>query len=132
MSEREEGGVYRYMGIAQRFGPDPTKMKRGVEKEYITRTCEFWRSELGVWKKVETQNMWGAGVKRYSLGTSDWTRSDERELDRSTRRIMRQNEAHQNGASVARLYLPRAEGGRGLVCLGDGDADSSDLPTYKL
>ena len=28
---------------------------------------------------------------------------------------MRQNQAHQYGASVARIYLPRNEGGRGLI-----------------
>ena len=65
--------------------------------------------------KVEAQNMWGAGVIRYSLGTIDWPRSTMKELDRTTRRIMRQNQAHQYGASVARIYLPRIEGGRGLT-----------------
>ena len=38
-----------------------------------------------------------------------------KELDRTTRRIMRQKQAHQYGASVARIYLPRNEGGRGLI-----------------
>ncbi len=117
MEELEEGEVYCYLGVAQRFGADPTKTKRRVEREYITRTREVWRSEIGVRKKVEAQNVWGVGVMRYSLGTSDWTRSDMREMDRITRRILRQNGAHQYGASVARLYLPREEGGRGLVCL---------------
>ena len=30
---------------------------------------------------------------------------------------MKQMQAHQYGASIARLYLPRLEGGRGLICL---------------
>ena len=47
---------------------------------------------------------------------SDWTRSNVRELDESTRRIMRPNESNQYGASLARLLLPRTEGGRGLAC----------------
>ena len=117
IKELEEGEVYCYLGVAQRFGADMAKTKRQVEKEYITRTREVLRSEIGVRKKVEAQNVWGVGVLRYSLGTSDWARSNMRELDRTTRRILRQNEVHQYGASVARLYLPRAEGGRGLVCL---------------
>ena len=117
ISELEEGEVYRYLGVAQMFGANPTKTKKGIEKEYITRTREVWRSAMGVRKKVEAQNVWEAGVMRYSLGTLDWTNSDVRELVRTTRRVKRQNEAYQYGASVAGLYLPRAEGGRGLVFL---------------
>ncbi len=113
--ELEEGEVYKYLGVAQRFGPNPRKTRQGVEKEYIARTREVWGAKLDMRGKVEAQNMWGAGVMRYSLGTIDWPRSAMKELDRTTRRIMRQNRAHQYGASVARLYLPRNEGGRGLI-----------------
>ena len=70
IKELEEGEVYCYLGVAQRFGADTAKTKRRVEKEYITRTREVWRSEIGVRKKVEVQNVWGVGVLRYSLGTS--------------------------------------------------------------
>ena len=72
---------------------------------------------------------------RYSLGTSYWTRNNVRELDRSTRRIMRQNYAHQYGASVERLYLPRAKGVGGLVSWNTPRRQtrcSSDLPANKL
>ena len=68
-------------------------------------------------KKVEAQNTWAAVVLRYSLETVDWCRSDMKELDRSTRRIMRQNRAYQYSTSMARIYQPRLEGRRGLVCL---------------
>ena len=117
MRELEEGVVYLCLGVAQRFEADLTRTKQCVERKYITRTREVWGSMIDMRRKFEAQNTWGAGVLRYSLGTSNWTRSDTKELDRSTRRIMKQSQAHQYGASVARLYLPRSEGGRGLVCL---------------
>ena len=40
-----------------------------------------------------------------------------RELDRTIRKVMQQNKAHQYGASVARLYQSRTVGGKGLVNL---------------
>ena len=103
--------------VAQRFGADLSKTRQGVEREYVTRTRVVWWSRIHVRGKVEAQNTWGAGVMQYSLGTIDWPRSTMKELDRTTRRIMRQNQAHQYGTSIARLYLPRNEGGRGLVNL---------------
>ncbi len=41
LSELEEGVVYRYLGVSQRFGADLTRTKQGVEREYIARpvTC---------------------------------------------------------------------------------------------
>ena len=38
MSELEEGGVYQYQEVAQRFGPDLTKTKQGVGRETRCRT----------------------------------------------------------------------------------------------
>ncbi len=103
ISELEEGGVYKYRGVAQRFGPDLRRTRQGVEKEYIARTRKVWGSGLDMRGKVEAQNMWGSGVIRYSLGTIDWPRSTMKELDRSTRRILRQNQAT-NMAPQSREY----------------------------
>ena len=47
LCELEEGEVYSYLRVTQRFGADPTKMKRWVEKEYTTRIHEVWRSVIG-------------------------------------------------------------------------------------
>ena len=115
--ELEEGGTYRYLGTQQRFGADLNRTKQGVMKEYIGRTRRVWESGLNMGMKTEVQNSWATATMRYSLGTIGWCRSDAREMDRATRKIMRQNKAHQYVASVARLYQPRATGGRGLVSL---------------
>ena len=103
MYELEEEGFYRYLGVAQRFGADLGKTRQGVEKEYVTRIREIWGSRIDERGKIKAQNMWGTEVLRHSLGTVDWTQSNVKELDRATRRIMRQCQVHQYGASVARL-----------------------------
>ena len=50
---------------------------------------------------------------QYFLGALKWSQRDLRGLDRVTRRILRKYQA-QHHASVARVYLPRRNGGRGL------------------
>ena len=93
------------------------KTKQGVVREYIGRTRRVWESGINMGMKAQAQNSWANAVMRFSLGTIGWCRSDVQEMDRATRRIMRQNKAHQYGASVARLYQLRANEGRGLVSL---------------
>ena len=115
--ELEEGGTYRYLGMQQRFGANPNRTKQGVMKEYIGRTRRVWESGLNMGMKTQAQNSWATATMRYSLGTIGWCRSDVQEMDRVTRKVMRQNKAHQYGASVARLYQPRVNGGKGLVSL---------------
>ncbi len=115
--ELEKGEAYRYLGVQQRFGADLKRTKQGVEREYVGRTRSVWESWICTGRKALAQNTWAMAVLRYSMGKVCWSRSDARKLDRTTRKIMRQNRAHQYGASVARLYQTRAEGGRGLVSL---------------
>lgn len=63
---------------------------------------------------MQASNVWGVAVLRYYFGAMRWKRTELRDLDRKTRKIMRQNGSHHFSASLERLYLPRNEGGRGL------------------
>ena len=115
--ELEEGDAYHHLGVEQSFGADLRKTKQGIEREYIGRTRRVWEPKIWVGRKVRAQNTWATAVLRYSLGTVSWVRSEVRELDRTIRKVMRQNKAHQYGASVARLYQARTVAGKGLVIL---------------
>ncbi len=119
--ELEKGEAYRYLGIQQRFGADLRRTKQGVEREYVGRTRSVWESGICAGRKVLAQNTWATAVLRYSLGTVCWSRSEASELDRTTRKIMRQNGAHQYGASVARLYQGRRRKGTREFRAGVGD-----------
>ena len=88
-----------------------------MAREYIGRTRRVWESGISMGMKALAQNSWATAVMRYSLETVSWCQSDVQEMDRATRKIMRQNKAHRYGASVARLYQSRLDGGRGLVSL---------------
>lgn len=70
-------------------------------------------------QKVLTHNVWAASVARYFYGALGWPRRDLIALDRATRRVLRKLKAHRYSAAGERLYLPRAEGGRGLIAMED-------------
>ena len=57
--------------------------------------------------------------KYNSAGNVDWTGADLELLDRSTRKILTCNDFFHPRVNVARLYLKRCEGGRGLISAKD-------------
>ena len=62
-------------------------------------------------------NAWAVGVIRYSAGIVDWTMEGLVSMDRRTRKILAINRCMHTRRNVARLYLPRKEGGRGLFSI---------------
>jgi len=45
----------------------------------------------------------------------EWTKDELTNLDRKTGKIMSMNAALHTRSNVVRMYLPRKEGGRGLI-----------------
>ena len=66
-------------------------------------------------KGIYGLNQWALGVVRYSAGIADWTRGDLKVLDRKRRKVLTCNDLFHPRANVAKLYLKRFGGGRGLI-----------------
>ena len=62
-------------------------------------------------------NAWAVSVLLYSAGIVDWTVEELVTMDRRTRKILAMNGCMHTRSNVARLYLPRKEGGRGLISI---------------
>ena len=62
---------------------------------------------------------WAVFVLRYSASFVNWTRDKLRVLDRKTRKYFTTYGALHATDSVARIYLPRKKGGRGLISMQD-------------
>ena len=60
-------------------------------------------------------NSWAVPVLLYSFGVLKWTDTDLHDLDRLTRRLLTKFRCLHPKSSTIRLYLPRQEGGRGLL-----------------
>jgi hypothetical protein len=109
----EEG--YKYLGILQLDQNLNTKMKGKITSTYIRRVKRLCRSKLNGGSLIGGINTWAVGVARYSAGMVDWTIEEMASIDRRTRKILAMNGCLQTMSNVARLYLPRKEGGRGLI-----------------
>ena len=68
---------------------------------------------------ISAISTWAVPLIRYSSPFLEWRRDEIKEMDRTTRKIMNMYNALHPKDSVARLYLPRKEGGRGLMSVED-------------
>ena len=64
-------------------------------------------------------NTWAVSMVRYTAPLVDWRMDELKEIDRDTRKMMNMYRVLHPRDSVARLYLPRKNGGRGLVAIED-------------
>ena len=90
-------------------------MKGKITLEYIRRVKKLCRSKHNGGNLIDGINTWALGVVRYSAGIVDWTMEEVANMDRRTRKILAMNGCLHTRSNVARLYLPRKEGGRGLI-----------------
>ena len=72
-------------------------------------------------------------IIRYAGGIINWTKKELRNLDTRTRKTLTMNRALNPRDCVASLYVPRAEGGKGLISVEEyiGQAKNS-LQNYIL
>ena len=94
------------------------RMSFGLDKctsEYVRRVKKLCRSKLNGGNLIGGINTWAVSVLLYSAGIVDWTVEELVSMDRRTRKTLAMNGCMHNRSNVARLYLPRKEGGRGLI-----------------
>ena len=108
-------GYYKYLGLDQCECLLHAKMKVKIEKEYLHRCRLVMSSELSSKNKMKALNMFAVPVIRYGFGILDWTQTELSKLDVATRKAMRAAGMHHPTADVDRVYVRRADGGRGLL-----------------
>ncbi len=98
---------YRYLAILQVFASYDSVLQQqllgGTFGEFGGRDSS-----------PPARNSWGVGVFRYYFGYIPWTTAILKRAARLTRKIMRVNNSLHCNGSVARVYLPRKKGGRGI------------------
>ena len=60
-------------------------------------------------------NTWAVSLMRYGAGILGWNTNELQKLDRKTRKIMTINKEPHPRSDVARIYVSRRRGGRGLI-----------------
>ena len=115
----QEGESCRYLGILQ---PDKfleEKMKLYVSKEYNIRLRKVLKSKLNGGNLVCGVNTWAVSLLRYSAAFVGWRKSELQTIDRKTRKLLTIYGALHPQSDVDRLYIPRKEGGTGVISFED-------------
>ena len=103
-------------------------MKIEVGREYKRRVRKLLETMLNGGNLVKGINTWAISLLRYSAAFLDWTKAEVEQLDRRTRKLMTMHNALHPKRNVDRLYLPRKDGGRGLL----GVEDTVHIATASL
>ena len=90
-----------------------------VSKEYFRRLRKVLKSKLNGGNLVQGVNTWAVSLLRYSAAFISWTKCELQEMDRKTRKLFTIYGGLHPKSDVDRLYLPRKDGGRGLISIED-------------
>ena len=90
------------------------QMKDKIGKDYLRRVRRVAHSKLNGGNLIQAINTWAVSLVRYAGGIIEWTKQELRDLDRRTRKLLTMNGGFHPRDCVARLYVPRKDGGRGL------------------
>ena len=94
-------------------------MKLNVSNEYIKRIRKVLKSKLNGGNLVCAVNTWAVSLLRYSAAFVSWMKSELQAADRKTRKLFIIYRALHPKSDVGRFYIPRKEGGRGLISIED-------------
>ena len=75
------------------------------------------KSKLNGGNLVRGVNTWAVSLLRYSPAFVSWRKSELQAIDRKARKLL--YGALHPESDVDRLYIPRKEGGRGLISIED-------------
>ena len=115
----QKGENCKYLGILEADKFLEEKMKLNIWKEYIRRLRNVLKSKLNCWNLVRGVNTWAVSLLRYSAAFVSWRKSELQAIDRKTRKLFTIYGALHPKSDVDRLYIPRKEGGRGLIFIED-------------
>ena len=86
-----------------------------MKKEYLRRLRLVLSKELSAKNKIHTIGSLEVPVLWHSFRIINWHQEELQKLDRKTRKLLIIHGQHHPKADVDRLYVPRKQGGRGLL-----------------
>ena len=110
---------YKYLGVLEADNVMHDEMKRKITKEYMRRVRKVAKSKLNGGNMIRAINTWAVALLRYAGGIVNWKKQDLKEIDAKTRKTLTMHGGFHPRDSVARLYVKRNEGGRGLISAED-------------
>ena len=106
-------------------------MKYKIQKEYYRRVRKLTSSKLNGGNTIRAVNSRAVSLVRYSAGMLKWTNDELKVIDRKKRKIITMSRAYHSHSDTERPYIPRMEGGKGLLSIaGCIEAEEQNLSLY--
>ena len=115
--ELDPGESYKYLGVYECNGINHSAMKEKFRKEYYRRIRVVLMTELNSKNRIVAINTLAAPVLQYSYNILNWNLLDLQRMDIKTRKLLTSHRMHHPKADIDRLYLPKSNGGRGMIQL---------------
>ena len=112
-----QGTDYKYLGVEEDGGISHNKMKQKIRKELYRRARKILQTELNSKNKIMALNSLAVPVVSYSFNIINWTINEIKQMDVKIRKLLTMHRMHHPKADKDRIYLPRPDGGRGLIQL---------------
>ena len=110
-----EDVAYKYLGIEENVMVEHRQMREKAEKEYISRLKKILKTGLTPKNKITAINQLAIPVISYGFGIIDWPQCYINRLDTKTRKMLTLYKVTYRHQCMDRIYLPRREGGLGLI-----------------
>ena len=114
MGDPENEG-YKYLGILELDKVLCAEMKEKVGNVYFKRLKLLLKTKLNNGNLFLAINAWAVAVIRYSAAFIGWTKEELRDIDRATRKLIKNFGGLHPRSCIQRLYMKRCNGGRGLI-----------------
>ncbi|KAI5742241.1 hypothetical protein M8J77_004984 [Diaphorina citri] len=108
---------YKYLGMKQQLHINDTSLKKSYADSFYTRLNKIMKTELNSKNKIKAINTWAIPLLTYTFGILKWSNTDLETMNRKIRTIFTSFRIHHCHSALERIYLPRSEGGRGLLNL---------------
>ena len=122
---------YKYLGISENSDVLHKEMKDKAVKEMFKRVRALAKAKLTALNFTKAYNSFALPILRYGFGILKWTKTELLKLDRKMRKILTKAGFHHPKSNTHRLYMSRADGGRGVKSLWDTyNEECSKIATY--
>ena len=107
--------AYKYLGLLEEDKLKSTETKNIVKAEYLRRVKKILKTNLNSGKITKGINASAVATLRYSAGCVKLNKEELENLDRKTRKLLTIYKTLHPRSNIARIYVPRKEGARGLI-----------------
>ena len=125
MEELSETESYKYLGIEELDSIKHSLVKEKVSKNVKSKLQKLLESELNARNLFHAINESILPIITYTFGVIDWNEEELKGYDVQMRKMLNMYRAFELKSDKDRLYLPRSDGGRGLISVWDSFQSST-------